>query len=128
MNVRPSDASAQQARKRPHCVAAVDCNHWHAANTHGFRRRTRKRISSVSALWIAVKDVDTIINGHMPTTTTWTDLKEYADYMTTFVANAESQMKAGKSADEAAAGYTVPERFRATQRRQARPRRRCAGS
>ena len=40
--------------------------------------------------------------------------------MTTFVANAESQMKAGKSADEAAAGYTVPEQFRATQRRQAR--------
>jgi cyclase len=59
-----------------------------------------------------IKDVDTIINGHTPTTTTWEDLKEYADYMSTFVAYAESQMKAGKSVDEAAAAYTLPERFK----------------
>jgi hypothetical protein len=55
-----------------------------------------------------IRDVDTIINGHTPTTTTWADVREYADYMTTFIAYAESQMKVGKTADEAAAGYTEP--------------------
>jgi hypothetical protein len=33
-------------------------------------------------------------------------------YMTTFIGYAESQMKAGKSADEAATAYTVPEQFK----------------
>ena len=27
-----------------------------------------------------IKNVDTIINGHTPTQTTWADLKEYADF------------------------------------------------
>jgi cyclase len=67
---------------------------------------------TVMKAYSTIKDVDIIINGHTPTTTNWAELKEYADYMTTFVAYAESQMKAGKSADEAAAGYTVPERFK----------------
>jgi cyclase len=67
---------------------------------------------TVMKAYSTIKGVDIIINGHTPTTTNWADLKEYADYMTTFVAYAESQMKAGKSADEAAAGYTVPERFK----------------
>jgi glyoxylase-like metal-dependent hydrolase (beta-lactamase superfamily II) len=67
---------------------------------------------TVMKAYSAIKDVDTIINGHTPTTTTWADLKEYADYMTTFAAYAASQIKAGKSVDEAAAGYTVPEQFK----------------
>ena len=67
---------------------------------------------TVMKAYSGIKDVDTIINGHTPTTTRWADLKEYADYMTTFIGYAESQMKAGKSADEAATGYTVPEQFK----------------
>jgi cyclase len=67
---------------------------------------------TVMKAYSTIQDVDTIINGHTPATTTWADLKEYADYMSTFIAYAESQMKAGKSADEAAAAYTVPEQFK----------------
>lgn len=59
-----------------------------------------------------VKDVDTVINGHMTTTTTWADVKEYADYMAAFVAYAKSQIEAGMSAEQAAAAFTTPERFK----------------
>ena len=59
-----------------------------------------------------IKNVDTLINGHTATTTTWADLKEYADYMAAFVAYAQAQMKAGKSVDDAAAGFKTPEQFK----------------
>jgi len=59
-----------------------------------------------------IKNVDTIINGHTSTTTTWADLKEYADYMAAFVAYTRAQMKAGKSVDDAAAGFKTPEQFK----------------
>jgi len=58
-----------------------------------------------------IKDVDTLINGHMNDTTAWADLKQYADYMSAFVAYAQEQMKAGKSVDEAAAAFKTPEQF-----------------
>jgi cyclase len=67
--------------------------------------------ATVMKAYSTVKNIDTIINGHLATTTSWDDLKEYADYMTSFVGYAESKMKAGKSADEASASYAVPERF-----------------
>jgi glyoxylase-like metal-dependent hydrolase (beta-lactamase superfamily II) len=53
-----------------------------------------------------VKNVDTIINGHIPVST-WNDLKEYADFTQEFVAYAESSMKAGKTVEQAAADYKV---------------------
>ena len=59
-----------------------------------------------------IKNVDTLINGHMATTTTWADLKEYAEYMAAFVAYTQAEMKAGRSVDEAAAGYKTPEPFK----------------
>jgi len=49
-----------------------------------------------------VKNVDAIINGHIPIGT-WNDLKEYAEFTKDFVAYAERSMKAGKSLDQAAA-------------------------
>ena len=58
-----------------------------------------------------IKNVDTIINGHIPVAT-WSDLREYADFSKDFVAWGESQMKAGKSADQAAAEYKVPARYK----------------
>jgi hypothetical protein len=51
---------------------------------------------------VAVKNVDTIINGHIPVST-WNDLKEYAEFTKEFVAYAERAMKAGKGVDQAAA-------------------------
>ena len=58
-----------------------------------------------------VKNVDTIINGHIPVST-WNDLKEYAEFTKDFVAFAESAMKAGKSVDQAAAEYKVAPKYK----------------
>ena len=58
-----------------------------------------------------VKDVDTVISGHIPTAT-WSDLREYADFSRDFVRHAEAARKAGKSVAQAAAEYKVPERFK----------------
>jgi glyoxylase-like metal-dependent hydrolase (beta-lactamase superfamily II) len=59
-----------------------------------------------------IKNVDTIINGHATTTTTWPDLKEYADYVTAFVDYARAKMKAGASVNDAAAGFRTPAQFK----------------
>jgi cyclase len=58
-----------------------------------------------------VKNVDTIINGHIPTTS-WNELKEYADFSQDFANFARSEMKAGKTVDQAAAEYKLPARFK----------------
>jgi glyoxylase-like metal-dependent hydrolase (beta-lactamase superfamily II) len=58
-----------------------------------------------------VKNVDTIISGHIPTTS-WNELKEYADFTQDFVTWATNEMKAGKTVDQAAAEYKVPARFK----------------
>jgi cyclase len=58
-----------------------------------------------------VKNVDTIINGHIPVGT-WNDLKEYADFTRDFVAYAEASIKAGKSVDQAAAEYKVAPKYK----------------
>ena len=58
-----------------------------------------------------VKNVDTIINGHIPVST-WNDLKEYADFTKEFVAYAEASMKAGKSVEQAAAEYKVAAKYK----------------
>jgi cyclase len=58
-----------------------------------------------------VKNVDTIITGHS-TLMTWADLKEYADFNKDFLAWAQAQMKAGKTAEAAAAEYTIPEQYK----------------
>lgn len=58
-----------------------------------------------------VKNVDTIINGHIPIST-WNDLKEYADFSQDFVTWGQSEMKAGKTVDQAAAEYKVAAKFK----------------
>jgi cyclase len=65
---------------------------------------------SLARAVVTVKDVDTIINGHMPVST-WSDLKEYADFASDFVAYARRAKKEGKPVDDAAASYSVPPRF-----------------
>jgi cyclase len=74
-----------------------------------------------------IKDVDTVITGHSTTTIgssagrtfvpsnpvmKWADLQEYADFMRDFVAAAEAARKAGKSADEAASGLKLPDKYK----------------
>ena len=58
-----------------------------------------------------VKNVDTLINGHIPVGT-WNDLREYADFTRDFAVYAEGARKAGKTVDQAAAEYKVPDRYK----------------
>lgn len=59
----------------------------------------------------SVKDVDTIINGHIPVAT-FNDLKEYAEFTKDFVAFAQASLKAGKSAEQAGKEYKVDPKFK----------------
>jgi cyclase len=66
---------------------------------------------TLAKLVAGVKNVDTIINGHIPVAR-WDDLREYAEFTKDFVTFAETSMKAGKTVDQAAAEYRVPARFK----------------
>jgi len=59
----------------------------------------------------AVRNVDTIINGHIPVGTI-KDLQEYAGFTADFVAFAEQSLKAGKSAEQAAKEYKVDPKYK----------------
>jgi len=59
-----------------------------------------------------VKNVDTIINGHMPTQTTPADMREFADYVADFVAHVQAAKKAGKTAAQAIAEWKNPEKYK----------------
>ena len=58
-----------------------------------------------------IKNVDTIINGHTPKNTTWADLKEYADFNKELVAWMQAELKAGKTPEQAAAEWKLPEKY-----------------
>ena len=58
----------------------------------------------------SIKNVDTIITGHSPSTMTWQDLQDYATFNQGLVKWVEDQLKAGKSVDEVSAqSYKVPD-------------------
>jgi glyoxylase-like metal-dependent hydrolase (beta-lactamase superfamily II) len=59
-----------------------------------------------------IKDVDAIINGHTPAQTTWADLKEFADFNKDLVAWMEAGLKAGKTPEQLAAEWKVPEKYK----------------
>jgi glyoxylase-like metal-dependent hydrolase (beta-lactamase superfamily II) len=59
-----------------------------------------------------ISGVDTVITGHAPTTLRWADVKEYADFNRDFLTWVQAQMKAGRSPEQAAAEYKVPERYK----------------
>jgi cyclase len=59
----------------------------------------------------AVRNVDTVINGHIPVGTI-KDLQEYAAFTADFVAFAQQSLKAGKSAEQAAKEYKVDPKYK----------------
>jgi cyclase len=59
-----------------------------------------------------IKNVDTIINGHMPAQTTWADLKEFGDFNKDFLTWAQAELKSGKTPEQAAADWKVPEKYK----------------
>ena len=61
-----------------------------------------------------IKDVDTVITGHGPVMT-WNDMKEYADFYGDLLTWTQAQRQAGKTVDQAAAEYRVPDRYRGYQ-------------
>jgi glyoxylase-like metal-dependent hydrolase (beta-lactamase superfamily II) len=59
-----------------------------------------------------LKNVDLVIGGHAPAMMTFSDLKEFVDFNKDFQTWAESEMKAGKTADQAAAEYKHPDKYK----------------
>jgi glyoxylase-like metal-dependent hydrolase (beta-lactamase superfamily II) len=58
-----------------------------------------------------IKDVDTVIPGHSPVTD-WKTFQEFAEFNKDFLTAVEAARKAGKTADEAAAGLQLGERWK----------------
>lgn len=58
-----------------------------------------------------IKNVDTIVNGHMPVQTTWADLKEFADFNREITSWMQAELKAGKTPEQAAAAFTFPTKY-----------------
>ena len=48
----------------------------------------------------------------MPAQTTWADLKEFADFNKDFLTWAQAELKAGKTPEQAAPGWKVPEKYK----------------
>ena len=59
-----------------------------------------------------IKNVDTIITGHSPLMKP-ADLQEYADFNKDFLAWVRGEIKAGKTVDQAAGEYKLPEKYKA---------------
>ena len=59
-----------------------------------------------------IHDVDMIINGHSAAETTWSDLKEYAEFNKDLVAWMQEELKAGKTPEQAAAEWKLPEKYK----------------
>jgi len=59
-----------------------------------------------------IPNVDTVIPGHS-TVMTWADFREVGEFNRAFLAAVQASIKAGKTADQAAADLTLPETFKA---------------
>ena len=58
-----------------------------------------------------LRNVDTIITGHFPTTLTMADLRMYGDFTREIVETVQAAKRSGRTLDEVAAAWKVPERF-----------------
>jgi glyoxylase-like metal-dependent hydrolase (beta-lactamase superfamily II) len=58
-----------------------------------------------------ITGVDTIINGHFGTQTTWADLKTFAEFNQDFLTWAQAEFKAGKTPEAAAPGWALPQKY-----------------
>ena len=64
--------------------------------------------NTLSKAAAGLKGVDTIITGHSNKTMTMAELRQYAAFNKAFVAWVQTEMNAGKSAEQAAGEYKVP--------------------
>jgi cyclase len=69
-------------------------------------------VETLNKTHTGIKNVDTVINGHSNTTTTWDDLKQFAEFNQEWVAWAQAGLKAGKTPQQLAdEGWNVPAKF-----------------
>jgi len=59
----------------------------------------------------AIKNVQTIINGHAPTTMTWQDFVDYGEFNRLYLEHARASLKAGRTAEEAMKTLSLPAKF-----------------
>jgi cyclase len=59
-----------------------------------------------------IKDVETVIPGHTPTTTTWAAFVEFGEFNAAFVSAVRQAVTEGKTVDQAVAGLRLPEKFK----------------
>ena len=60
-----------------------------------------------------IKNVETVIPGHTPTTTTWAAFVEFGEFNAAFVSAVRQAITEGKTVDQAVAGLRLPEKFKA---------------
>ena len=58
-----------------------------------------------------IKNVDVVIPGHSAVTN-WQGFLDYGEFMKSFVTSVQASAKAGKTAEQALADYTLPEKFK----------------
>jgi glyoxylase-like metal-dependent hydrolase (beta-lactamase superfamily II) len=58
-----------------------------------------------------IRGVETVINGHSNTTSTWADVKQYADFNQDLVDWARAEFKGGKTPEQAAAEWKLPAKY-----------------
>ncbi len=61
--------------------------------------------------YAGIRNVDTIINGHNATTTTWADLETFARFNHDFLTWAQAELRAGKTPEQAAAEWSMPANY-----------------
>ncbi len=59
----------------------------------------------------ALPGIDTIINGHSPTTMTPADVKTYAEFIREFVTTVQAAKQAGRTVDDVVASWTTPAKY-----------------
>jgi len=69
-------------------------------------------VDTLTKVHRGIKNVDTIINGHNNTTTTWADLQTFAEFNREWTAWAQAGLKGGKTPQQLADdGWNVPAKF-----------------
>src|SRR5262245_11689348 len=83
-----------------------------AANNGGsaveFNSTLQKALSSI-------KDVDTVIGGHTPQPVSWNDFREFTAFYNDFFTGVRNALKSGRTVDEVAKSYRIPDRFKGYQ-------------
>ncbi len=67
--------------------------------------------STQSRAIATIKNVDTIIPGHFNGIMTWDDFKQGVAFYADFLSSVQKSMKEGRSAEQAAVSWKIPERF-----------------